>query len=126
MADGIHIEQLELSACIGVPDEERRVAQRLTLNLTLEPQRDFSALNDRLENTVDYSVLTRFVQEFARSRPRKLVETLAEEIALAVLARFPLRAIELELRKFVLPDACFVAVRLRRERGAQPPASRAE
>jgi dihydroneopterin aldolase len=47
-----------------------------------------------------------------------LIETLAEEIAGELLTRFALRAVEVELRKFILPDTAHVAIRLRRERVA--------
>lgn len=120
MPDSILIEALELSAFIGVPDEERAVPQRLTVNLLLEPIRDFTALGDQIENTVDYYVLTRFVKTLSLARPRRLVETMAEEIAGELLARFPLRAVEVELRKYILPDTDFVAVRIRREASAAP------
>ena len=116
MSDRIRIESLELSSFIGVPDEERATAQRLTASLVLEPVRDFRAIEDRLENTVDYFAVCEFVKALALSRPRHLLETLAEEIAGELLARFPLRAVEIELRKFILPDTAFVAVQLRRER----------
>ena len=116
MPDTILVEALELSSFIGVPDEERAAAQRLTVSLVLEPLRDLRALEDRIENTVDYFVLTEFVKTFALARPRRLIETLAEEIAAELLARFALRTVEVELRKFILPDTQFVAVRIRRER----------
>ena len=118
MPDRILIESLELSSRIGVPDEERAQPQRLTANLVLEPIRDFRALDDRLENTVDYFVLSECVKALSLARPRHLLETLAGEIASELLARFPLRSVEIELRKYVLPDTAFVAVKLRRERPA--------
>ena len=57
----------------------------------------------------------------AQSIPRQrraisLIETLAEEIASLLLRRFALNAVEVELRKFFLPDAEFTGVRIRRER----------
>ena len=116
MPDLIHIEQLELLARLGVPDDERATPQRLALNLTIQPARDFRELGDRIENTVDYFVVAQTVQQIAAARPRRLLETLAEEIAEEVLHRFPVRAVSLELRKFILPDTAFVAVRLQRER----------
>ena len=115
MPDTILVEALELSSFIGVPDEERAAAQRLTVSLALEPVRDFRALEDRIENTVDYFALTEFVKALSLARPRRLIETLAEEIAAELLTRFPLRSVEVELRKFILPDTRFVAIRLRRE-----------
>jgi dihydroneopterin aldolase len=115
VTDVIHVQELELSARIGVPDGERAVAQRLCVNLTLYPKRGFSGLDDGVENTVDYFVVTRAVKEFAGQRECRLIETLAEEIAELLLRRFPLSAVEVELRKFILPDTAYVAVRLRRE-----------
>jgi len=118
MADQIFVENLELSSVIGVPETERASAQRLTVSLTLEPLRDFRGLGDSIENAVDYFVVTEFVKDLSLARPRRLMETLADEIAGALLARFPLRAVHVELRKFILPDTAFVAARVRREKPA--------
>ena len=115
MPDLIHIEQLELLSRLGVPDDERATPQRLALNLTIEPENDFRALDDRIGNTVDYFTVAQTVQQLAAARPRQLLETLAEEIAQEVLARFSVRAVGVELRKFILPDTAFVAVRLQRK-----------
>ncbi len=112
--DSILIADLELSAHIGVPDLERAEMQRLTLNLTLSPCRGFSDLGDDIQKTVDYFVLTRQVRKLAAERPRKLIETLAEEIAAFVLREFPLAEVEVELRKYILPDTAFVGVRVHR------------
>ena len=71
---------------------------------------------DRIENTVDYFVLSECVKELSLARPRRLVETLAEDIAAELLSRFPLEAVEVEVRKYILRDTQFVAVGIRRER----------
>ena len=118
MRDHIVIEQLELSAHIGVPDEERVHPQRLTVSLILEISPGFRDLRDDLAQTVDYYAVAQAVKALASERPRKLIETLAEEIAAAVLAWFGVAAVEVELRKFILPDTAFVAVKLRLERSA--------
>ena len=115
MSDCIRIESLELSSFIGVPGEERATAQRLTASLVLEPIRGFCALDDRIENAVDYFAVCELVKSLSLARPRHLLETLAEEIAGELLAQFPLRVVEIELRKFILRDTAFVAVQLRRE-----------
>ncbi len=114
--DTIVIEALELSVHIGVPEEERDASQRLTVTLVLEPARDFRGVDEDLEKTVDYYAVSQRVKALADARPRKLIETLAEEIAALVLAEFAVTAVDVELRKFVLPDTAHVAVRLRRER----------
>jgi FolB domain-containing protein len=118
LPDIILIEQLELSAHIGVPDEERDVAQRLTVSLRMEPLRDFRDLQDDIARTVDYFAVCGAIRKLAAERPRRHIETLAEEIAANVLREFAVAAVEIEMRKYVVRDTAFVAVRLRRERGA--------
>jgi dihydroneopterin aldolase len=121
MPDQILIEALELSSFIGVPDEERAAAQRLTANLVLEPIRGFTALGDDIENAVNYFAVCEASKALSLARPRRLLETLAEEIAATLLTRFALQAVEVELRKYILPDTAFVAVQIRRERPHQTP-----
>ena len=116
MPDTILIEQLELAAHIGVPAAERITAQRLTATLRMEVVRDFRELNDDISKTVDYFAVCAAIKALAAERPRRLIETFAEEIAAAVLRDFAVAAVEVELRKFILPDTAFVAVCLRRER----------
>jgi dihydroneopterin aldolase len=116
MPDCIRIESLELTSRIGVPEEERAQEQRLTVSLVLEPTRDFRALDDRLENTVDYFAICEAVKALSLARPRLLLETLAGDIAQELLARFPLRAVDVDLHKYILPDTAYVAVQIRRER----------
>lgn len=118
MTDRIVIADLELSAHIGVPDEERAAAQRLSVNLVLEPMRQFTALGDALENTVDYFRVCEEVKALSLTRPRRLIETLAEDIAALLLAHFAIRSVAVELRKYILPDTSFVAVSLTRSREA--------
>jgi 7,8-dihydroneopterin aldolase/epimerase/oxygenase len=116
MRDRILIDGLELSSHIGVPDEERTAAQRLTANLVLVPLRALRDLEEKIENTVDYFAVCEAVKALCLARPRRLIETLAEDIATELLARFPIEVVEIEIRKYILPDTKFVAVCLRRDR----------
>lgn len=115
MSDQILISNLELSARIGITSQEREKAQRLTVSLALEPKWDFSALGDRIENTVDYAQVCLRTVSLAAGGARNLIETLAGEIARMLLKDFPLKAVEIELRKYILPETEFVAVKIRRE-----------
>lgn len=115
MDDQILISNLELISHIGVTGAERAEPQRLTASLVLVPRRGFSGLGDRLKNTVDYADVCGRVRALAAKQPRNLIETLAEEIARELLSHFALSVVEIELRKYILPETEFVAVRLRRE-----------
>jgi len=114
--DRIHIEQLEVHGRVGVPDSERAEPQRLSLNVTLWPK--IAELHDDIANTVNYSAVAECVKDFVSHHNYKLIETLAEKIAAHLLARFNLRKIEIEVRKFALLDANYVSATAVREREA--------
>lgn len=118
--DEIRIEQLKLLASLGVTETERSQVQPITISLRLWPMRGFEQLEDRVENTVNYSVVAAELRKIVASRADRLIETLAENIAGSLLADFPLRRVEIELRKFVVSDAEYVSVVLSRERALDP------
>lgn len=125
MNDRIVISQLGVSACVGATADERRQPQKLRVSLAMEPQAGLGGLGDVLEKTVDYAAVSEAVKTLAARGERHLIETLAEEIAAFLLAGYPLAAVEVEVRKFVLPDTEFVAVRIRRQAGSGGPTAQA-
>jgi len=116
MTDEIRIQDLELMARVGVPDEERAQPQRLTVSLVLQSSRNFGDLGDDLARTVDYAAVCEELRRFVSNRREKLIETLAHEMAEHLLRNFELVRVELELRKFILPETRYVAARVTRER----------
>lgn len=115
-ADTIEVRGLEIDTFIGVPEEERAVSQRLLVDLTLWPVRQFSEMGDRIDATVDYFALSRRVIALAAGRPRLLIETLADEIATRVLHEYSVKRVDVRVRKFIMPDTRWVAVSCSRER----------
>ena len=111
----IAIKGLEVSAHVGVPDEERSRSQRLLLDLSFAALDQPSDLGDEISRTVDYYAVSLRVAEIVGERSRKLIETLADELAVTLLAEFSLRWIEITIRKFILPNAEWVSVTIRRE-----------
>ena len=114
-ADRIHIEKLEVWAHVGVPDSEREKPQGLTANITLRTRLSSDGLNDDVEKTIDYAAVCHETKKFAQDCSPKLLETLADGIARHLLALFPIRRVDIELRKFVLTDAAYASVRVIRE-----------
>lgn len=110
--DHLQLHGLSVVTHIGVPAEERRVPQRLKLNLTLWPQRPLTGLEDDFSSTVDYAAVAVAVRDLAAARPRQLIETLAEETADLLLLHFPLRQVRVVVEKFILPDTDHVHVSL--------------
>lgn len=115
--DRIRVNQLRVTAFVGVPEEERRRAQSLEVDLELCPVHPWSGIDDDLAGTVDYFAVSEMVRDLAAARPRRLIETLALEIAEGILGTFPVREVEVTVRKFVLSDTGSVEVVLRRKQG---------
>lgn len=111
----IEIRGLEVMARVGVPDQERSLPQRLLLDLRFAALGQPADLGDDISATVDYFGLSRRVIDCAGERPRKLIETLADELADSLMTGYPLRWIEITVRKFILTDAEWVSVSVRRE-----------
>jgi phosphoglycolate phosphatase len=118
-ADAIVVSRMKVSAEIGVTEEERSVPQDLEVFLTLKPEAAFSGLEDDLDRAVDYADVCLTIQKLTGSRPRNLIETLAEDLAETLLRRYPLAEVEVEVRKFVIPQAGYVGVRISRARSGE-------
>lgn len=118
MSDLIRIVDLEVVAHIGVPEEERRAAQRLLVSVELSVGSFSSAArSDELARTINYFNVAQGIKALAAKRPRKLLETLADELATDLLKNYPIRKVALEIKKFVLPDAQYVSVKIERSSG---------
>jgi dihydroneopterin aldolase len=114
--DRIHIEGLEVFAHIGVPDGERANAQRLRFNVIYWPLCPTQELNDEIERAVNYAAVGAELRKFVEGRHDKLIETLANGLALHLLGTFKIRRVTVELRKYILPEVDFVSVIVTRER----------
>jgi len=112
--DEIRIEQLEVSACIGVPEEERAKAQRLIVSISFWPRQQACDLQDRIDQTVNYSAVAEETKSFVRDQSINLIETLADRLAMHLLKTFPIQKVAVELRKFALPDAKYVSANVTR------------
>ena len=114
--DQIVIQDLEVAYRVGVPDQERAKPQRLLLTIELEHDFIVAAQADDLEKTIDYYQLSRRLLAFGEGRDWKLIETLAVDLAALILAEFRPARVAVEVKKFVLPEARWVSVRVRRPR----------
>ena len=112
--DKIHIEQLDVFTCIGVPEEERANPQKLTVSISLWPYQEISDLADHIERALNYSAVAEETKNFVRDQSVSLIETLADRLATHLLKTFPIQKLTIELRKFALQDAKYVSVMVTR------------
>jgi phosphoglycolate phosphatase len=110
----VEIGDLEVKSKIGVTEKERENFQRLLVGLRFQIKTTFRELNDKFEKTVDYARVATVVAEVAETNKAQLLETLVSNIADSLMARFPMRRSDLELKKFVLPNARCVSVKAAR------------
>ena len=110
----IRIEQLEVSARIGVPEEERATAQRLIVSISFWPHQQACDLDDKIDQTVNYSAVAEETKSFVSHQSISLIETLADRLAMHLLKTFPIQKIALEVRKFALEDAKYVSANVTR------------
>lgn len=111
----ITIKSLSVTTSIGISKEEQAVPQQLLCDFRFAKSSQLEELNDDLAATIDYAQVCERVQEIAGDHPRKLIETLADEITSSFIREFQLHWIELTIRKFILPNTEYVAVTVRRE-----------
>jgi len=110
--DQVFIRGLKVACHIGVPDEERAESQEVLINITMA-RKECSVtepLNDDISRTIDYYAVAVRVEAIAEARPRKLIETLSEDIAATILQEFAIASITVEIEKFILPNTRCVGV----------------
>jgi len=112
----ISIADLEVSFCVGVTDEERAKPQRLLINIDMAFDFASAAVSDRIEKTINYQELVNELLKYGEGRSWKLIEKLATNIADFVLTRFKPQAIQVEVKKFSIPQAKHVSVTLTKTR----------
>jgi dihydroneopterin aldolase len=114
--DKVIIRDLEVSAHIGVTEEERSRPQRLLVSVEMELDLRQAGRTDAVGSTVDYARVAETVRQIAHERARQLIEALAEEIAGAVLTQMLAQTVTVEVKKFSVPQSAHAAVQITRSR----------
>jgi dihydroneopterin aldolase len=115
----ITLQGMEFYGYHGVLPEERSLGQRFIVDLELELDLRPSGETDDLALTIDYARVFELVESVVRGRPRRLIESVAEDIASAVLEQFPAAAAVVRIKKPQAPvpgTFAWMAVEIRRIR----------
>ena len=117
--DQIRIENLRIFAHHGVYQEENEKGQNFYINAVLETDTMSAGILDDLSLSTNYGEVCRFLDAYVKGHTYKLIETVAERTAEALLLTFPLvRRVTLEVRKPEAPiPLTFESVSVRIERG---------
>jgi dihydroneopterin aldolase len=110
----ISIVDLEVFCRVGVPDAERAQPQRLLLTVEMESDLSKAAKTDSITDTIDYFAVSQMLLKFGEGKSWKLIEKLAADIADAILSEFKPQSVTVEVKKFPIPQALHISVRLTR------------
>lgn len=112
----ITIADLEVHYCVGLTDEERAQPQRLLLTVDMSLDFSAAALTDRVEKTINYQKVVDELLAFGQGRNWKLLEKLVSNIADRIMTEYEPESVFVEAKKFVIPQARYVAVSVTRGR----------
>jgi dihydroneopterin aldolase len=97
--DRVFLRGLTAECVIGFIDWERRVKQTVVVDLELPVDCRQAAVSDDVTDTVDYKKVSKRVLAFIEASEFKLVETLAQRLALLILEEFGVEWIRLSINK---------------------------
>lgn len=117
--DIIRIDNLEVYAYHGAYDEEKEKGQYFYVNAELYTNTRKAGMNDDLDVSTNYGTVCDFIHDFMTKHTYDLIETVAEQLAQALLLEFKLvKSVLLEIKKPHAPiEGEFESVSVEIERG---------
>jgi dihydroneopterin aldolase len=97
--DRIILEGMQFYGFHGVNAEEKSLGQPYVVDLAVEMDLSVPGKSDRLEDTVSYTHLYRSVQRVIEGESRNLLEAAAETVATRILDEFPVKAVQVRVKK---------------------------
>ena len=97
--DKIFLNELTIDAVVGLWDWERKITQKVVVDLEMAANARAAAASDSIEDTLNYKAVADRVTAFVIERQAKLVETLAEGIASIVRDEFGVSWVKVTISK---------------------------
>jgi dihydroneopterin aldolase len=97
--DRIFLRGLEVECIIGFIEWERRIKQTVVIDLEMPVDCRRAAQTDEVADTLDYKKVAKRVIAFIETSQFKLVETLAQRLAMVVLGEFGIEWVRLSINK---------------------------
>jgi 7,8-dihydroneopterin aldolase/epimerase/oxygenase len=97
--DKIFLSALTVDCIVGIWEWERRVKQKVIIDLEIAADIRRAASSDRIEDTIDYKKVSKRLLAFVGESQFNLVETLAERIAQLVVVEFGVEWVRVRLNK---------------------------
>ncbi|MFH0882087.1 MAG: dihydroneopterin aldolase [bacterium] len=101
--DVIRVHDMVFSARHGCSAAERELGALFSVSVELYLDTRPAAGSDNLAITADVAKVYKTVKEIVQGPPRNLLEAIAEDIAEALLKRFPVEAVRVKFHKDRVP-----------------------
>lgn len=107
--DLLRLRGIQAYGHLGVTQKERDLGQRVEADIELSYRPAATRRPDSLDAVIDYEDVHRVVRSQIEMSRCRLLETLAEELALTLLTEFEVPRVRIRLRKLHVPVAGFHA-----------------
>ena len=97
--DSIFLTELKVETTIGIWDWERKIKQTIVIDLEMGTDIRAAVESDRIEDTLNYKLVAKRVQQFVADSNFMLVEALAGKIAEIILNEFDVPWVKLKVSK---------------------------
>lgn len=97
--DSIFLTELKVETTIGIWDWERKIKQTVVIDLEMGTDIRAAVETDSIEDTLNYKLVSKRVQQFVADSSFMLVEALAGKIAEIILKEFEVPWVKLKVSK---------------------------
>ncbi len=99
MDDIVFIASLKAKTVIGIYAWERKIRQEVVADIEMKTNIRAASASDDINNTLNYKEISKRVQLFIEESQFKLIETLAERMAMLILSECGARHVRIKLTK---------------------------
>ena len=97
--DIIFLHELKVETIIGIWEWERKIRQTVVIDLEMAADIRKAAASDSVDDTLNYKLVAKRLQQFVADSEFQLVETLAEQIAAIVNEEFGVPWVRVKVNK---------------------------
>lgn len=113
--DEVFIKDLSVKGIIGVYESERKIPQRIIINIRMFTQTQKAGQTDNIEDCVDYGKVVNKIQSLIVNSAHYTVEALAEDIANLCLKHSIINKVIVKVEKpDIIQNASSVGVQIER------------
>ncbi len=97
--DTIFLTDLKIETVIGIWEWERKIRQTVSIDIEMGADIRRAAASDDADDTLNYKLVAKRVQQFVGESAFQLVEAMAEQIAQLILAEFDVPWVQVRVNK---------------------------